>query len=83
MLTEERRQPSVFVGKPWKQEETPSLFAGMLSVFGQQLPKLAGSCCCWLFREERPTTSLAHAENVQNATNETPMQRSASPMRRS
>ena len=36
MLFEERQTLSKLVGEPEKQREMPSLFARMLSVFGQQ-----------------------------------------------
>jgi hypothetical protein len=41
MPTEERRKPSVFVGEPEIQREMPSFFAGVLSVFGQDLSEFA------------------------------------------
>jgi hypothetical protein len=40
MLSEKRPEQSEFVGEPWKQRETPSLFQGTLSVWGPPLSNL-------------------------------------------
>src|SRR5208282_3347497 len=41
MLHEERRKPSELVGEPETHGETPSAYAGTLSVFGRRLSELA------------------------------------------
>ena len=48
MLSEDRRKQSEFVGQPETYGEMPSSRAGMLSVLGLQLSKLAELLCVFV-----------------------------------